>query len=559
MSFIFPHHHSFFSHLSNFNVNKMSSKHINNNSNSKSSNNSRVDSGISTGSSFIPTPSSSPSSTPLPPASPCPSPSLSHSNNEQLLSLSPLSPHFHHQQSFQLHNVPHTPPSVTCTSRPATPPPTPPSPLQLPQSFNTPKLKPATNSDLLHSLKLQERHQDACLPPNERRARKAVRYAIRTNQHLDSYQITSIIGFGTNGVVLKAFSTSLNAHVAVKIVYKSEKDIQNAQSSSTPAELVLLKYISQHHPHSNLTQLYDSFQDMYHHYLILHLTTSDWLGPDPSASPETSILKFYNLRLQRFESLSTSQGASDLWAYSIAVCFDLNPTEPISTTHIPTHLPPEHYSKHIFKQIVSAVYHLHSIGIVHGDIKEENVLLQHTSSDADLNTGTSSPFVNPMLQSLPEARLCDLGHARKAPRGYVPTLTKYGTNEMSAPEILYYKLYKSTSTTTTTTTTSSNPMTMAKPDGFKSDIFALGLLLYSLLHGPSKLPPIVDLTTRNPLGAHAQAKEIKRLIRGGTYPILEGCDERLSAEARELLVGMTMLESEERWSLEKVLQHPWLN
>ncbi|KAI8847695.1 hypothetical protein BC829DRAFT_234186 [Chytridium lagenaria] len=39
---------------------------------------------------------------------------------------------------------------------------------------------------------------------NERNARKAVRYALRNSRSMDSFHIRSIIGFGSNGVVLSA-------------------------------------------------------------------------------------------------------------------------------------------------------------------------------------------------------------------------------------------------------------------------------------------------------------------------------------------------------------------
>jgi hypothetical protein len=120
----------------------------------------------------------------------------------------------------------------------------------------------------------------------------------------------------------------------------------------------------------------------------------------------------------------------------------------------------------------------------------------------------------------------------KAPVPIHPHTNKVSHKRNISTRNLYYKLHKSTAKTTTA---SSNPIIMQKPDGFQSDIFALGLLHNPLLHSPSKIFPIVYLTTRNPIGANAQAKEIKRLIMGGTCQILDGCDQRLSEELRDLL------------------------
>jgi serine/threonine protein kinase len=73
----------------------------------------------------------------------------------------------------------------------------------------------------------------------------------------------------------------------------------------------------------------------------------------------------------------------------------------------------------IFSQIASAVHALHSLQIVHGDIKEENILIE---------VEDGQHFV----------KLCDFGHAQRVRRGR-PRMKFYGTKDISAPELITSK------------------------------------------------------------------------------------------------------------------------
>lgn len=100
-----------------------------------------------------------------------------------------------------------------------------------------------------------------------------------------------------------------------------------------------------------------------------------------------------------------------------------------------------------FRQLCSAVQYLHSLGLVHGDIKLENILL--TEPEGSMDTLTYQKVL-----------LSDFGLTRRPPD---EALVNCGTIEYAAPELVSAEFDESI-------------------DPFKSDIWALGVVLYTLLY-----------------------------------------------------------------------------
>lgn len=96
----------------------------------------------------------------------------------------------------------------------------------------------------------------------------------------------------------------------------------------------------------------------------------------------------------------------------------------------------EHEAKLVFKQVVASIKHLHDQGIVHRDIKDENVIVD------------SHGFV----------KLIDFGSAAYIKSG--PFDVFVGTMDYAAPEVLGGSSYK----------------------GKPQDIWALGVLLYTIIY-----------------------------------------------------------------------------
>ncbi|KAJ3163470.1 hypothetical protein HDU86_000049 [Geranomyces michiganensis] len=149
----------------------------------------------------------------------------------------------------------------------------------------------------------------------------------------------------------------------------------------------------------------------------------------------------------------------------------------------------------VFGQIVSAVAHLHSLGVVHRDIKDENILV-----DEDFHV-----------------KLVDFGSAAFIPQPPAGKLFDrfLGTIQYASPEILRGEKYR----------------------GPEAEVWALGCCLYIMLNGG------VPFTT--PQQAATQAY---------TFP-----KQGLSRECLDLLDAMLHKKASRRPTVSEVVNHPWLN
>ena len=98
----------------------------------------------------------------------------------------------------------------------------------------------------------------------------------------------------------------------------------------------------------------------------------------------------------------------------------------------------EDVAKHMFKQIVEGLKYCHSRGILHRDIKLDNILL---TSEGDI-------------------RICDFGVSKLVKAGEIMT-EQCGTPAYIAPEIFENKGY----------------------EGYASDVWSAGVVLFAMLYG----------------------------------------------------------------------------
>ncbi|XP_071749104.1 serine/threonine-protein kinase SIK3 [Lepeophtheirus salmonis] len=151
---------------------------------------------------------------------------------------------------------------------------------------------------------------------------------------------------------------------------------------------------------------------------------------------------------------------------------------------------------HWFGQILSALDYLHSLGIVHRDLKAENLLL-----DQEMNV-----------------KLADFGFSNYYSPGHLLS-TWCGSPPYAAPELFEGKEYI----------------------GPKADIWSLGVVLYVLVSG--SLP--FDAPT---------LQELKSRVLSCQYRV----PFFLSNECESLLKGLLVLEPEKRFSLKQIASHPWI-
>eukprot|EP00928_Gymnodinium_smaydae_P088751 TRINITY_DN727_c0_g3_i2.p1 TRINITY_DN727_c0_g3~~TRINITY_DN727_c0_g3_i2.p1 ORF type:complete len:494 (-),score=136.04 TRINITY_DN727_c0_g3_i2:115-1452(-) len=156
----------------------------------------------------------------------------------------------------------------------------------------------------------------------------------------------------------------------------------------------------------------------------------------------------------------------------------------------------------IFRQLAGGLRHLHEQGVIHRDLKLENVLVAQEGT-------ARRPF---------EVRITDFGLSKEVGEGRSAACSNVGSPKYVAPEVL----------------------TRGTHD-FRADLWSLGVLLFVLLG------------RRFPFdGEEAAAVVAQAKLDAEVFKL------KVSEEARSVLLGLLRLDSGERLSLEQLEQHQWL-
>ena len=213
---------------------------------------------------------------------------------------------------------------------------------------------------------------------------------------MDNYQATELLGRGGQGTVFKA--TDLQGkEVAIKVV--DERSIRHwdwmGRDSRVPLEVSLLQHLT---GVPGVVQLIEYFSHEKLHYLVME----------------------------------KPKDAMDL--------FDFVTTQPEERLS-------EDVARVIFKQVLEIVHYVHLRGIVHLDLKEENMLIDPATL---------------------QVWLIDFGHGRFRENRRFSALP--GTQAIAPPEYFYHKRYH----------------------GEKAEVWALGVFLSNLLTGTDAFPTPKD-------------------------------------------------------------------
>lgn len=157
----------------------------------------------------------------------------------------------------------------------------------------------------------------------------------------------------------------------------------------------------------------------------------------------------------------------------------------------------EKVAREKFRQIVSAIEYCHSLGIVHRDLKAENLLL-----DADMNV-----------------KIADFGFSNFYEAGN-PLDTFCGSPPYAAPELFQGKKY----------------------EGPEVDVWSLGVILYTLVSGSLPFDG-------------SNLKELRERVLRGKYRI----PFYMSTECEQLLKKFLVLVPSKRTSLRSILAAEWMN
>ncbi|KAJ8923295.1 hypothetical protein NQ315_001853 [Exocentrus adspersus] len=163
-------------------------------------------------------------------------------------------------------------------------------------------------------------------------------------------------------------------------------------------------------------------------------------------------------------------------------------------------------AKFLFYQMALALQYLHSIGITHRDLKPGNILLN------DDNAYTMIKIADFGMSKFYE--MCDM-------------TTFCGTWSFMAPEVLLVKEFN------------------GQYDK-QIDVWSLGVILFYML------------SKELPFDARDKAA-LKVLIVTGRYDMLNPCWYDVSAEAKDLVQKMLVLDPKRRITVDGILNHPWIS
>ncbi|XP_039969416.1 uncharacterized protein LOC126756086 isoform X2 [Bactrocera neohumeralis] len=253
------------------------------------------------------------------------------------------------------------------------------------------------------------------------------------------YELEKTIGKGNFAVVKLASNIVTKSKVAIKIIDKT--CLNREYLTKTFREISILK--SLRHPH--ITRLYEVMQSETMIYLVTEYASNGEI----------------------FDHLAENGPMKELEA------------------------------ARVFTQLVSAVQYCHSMGVVHRDLKAENVLL-----DKDMNI-----------------KLADFGFSNRYEEGS-PLTTWCGSPPYAAPEVFQGLEY----------------------DGPKADIWSLGVVLYALVCGA--LPFNGDTLL-----------ELKGRVVTGKFRI----PYFMSRDCEHLLRNMLVVEPDRRYTLKQIIKHRWLS
>ena len=185
----------------------------------------------------------------------------------------------------------------------------------------------------------------------------------------------------------------------------------------------------------------------------------------------------------------------------------------------------------IFKQLARGLHSMHSQNVIHGDIKDENALV-----NVDHTTGVY------------RAKLCDFGHAKRLNAASGAAFSNYGTTIMGPPEMDKNVERKEQLNAGLVSSILSDEWDRFY--GFEADVFALGLLLYTMVHGD--LP--AELSEKDPtkLTAYKRRRESSRSF------LFEVLAEGLEKSLVDLLRGMLVNKPKYRLNMDQVLDHAWV-
>mmetsp|Transcript_32048 Transcript_32048/g.43750 ORF Transcript_32048/g.43750 Transcript_32048/m.43750 type:complete len:418 (-) Transcript_32048:252-1505(-) len=276
----------------------------------------------------------------------------------------------------------------------------------------------------------------------------------------ETYDIGRVLGHGASGQVYLATHKGNGKKFACKVV-KKNSSMNDAQSMST--EIEIMKRVR----HRHIVSMYELYETPKCLWIILELVDG-----------------------------------GDIHQYLA------------NTTHYTEVMA----SKHM-RQVLQGIHYLHSLGVVHRDLKLDNILLQGNGPNSDLKI---ADFGLSALVRIDEDGYDPEESGKR--KKYNQLKDMWGTKEYFAPEVV------------------------DQAYGPQADVWALGCVLFELLSGEQAFP----------VKEHDTEAKFYGRIQRGEYDFTRPVWSSVSDEAKDLVRKMLIVDPAKRWSASECLKHPWI-
>lgn len=262
------------------------------------------------------------------------------------------------------------------------------------------------------------------------------------------YIITRKLGKGGQGIVFEGLCRNDHRKVAVKFINKNSISPDSWISTSKRERVPKEVYILSKFAHEGMISLLDYFDHKDYIYIVMELFGYEW-------EDSGTQLDNFNDKIQSQIPLTIKQKSPiDLFEF-------IERSGRLS----------ERQASHIMKQVVSVIQYLHSNSIIHGDIKDENILIDEKLNIKMIDFGSSKILLNN------------------------DRLNRFqGTINYVSPEILRGGYFS----------------------GKSNDLWCLGILLYTMLTGQVPFASVNDIRIlkrrKLKVGISKEAKDLLDII-----------------------------------------------
>ncbi|XP_065451667.1 ribosomal protein S6 kinase alpha-5 isoform X3 [Chrysemys picta bellii] len=273
------------------------------------------------------------------------------------------------------------------------------------------------------------------------------------------------LGEGSFSICRKCLHKKTSQEYAVKIISKR-------MEANTQREITALK-LCEGHP--NVVKLHEVYHDQLHTFLVMELLKGGELLE----------------RIQKKKHFSETEAS------------------------------------YIMRKLVSAVSHMHDVGVVHRDLKPEIV-----TSDVDIPVKRSIHPENLLFtdeNDNSEIKIIDFGFARLKPPDNQPLKTPCFTLHYAAPELLNHNGYDES-----------------------CDLWSLGVILYTMLSGQ------VPFQSQDKGLTCISALEIMKKIKKGEFSFEREAWKNVSQEAKDLIQGLLTVDPNKRIKMSSLRYSEWL-